>query len=112
MRHFVSEIARAPVATGDVDFFSSRATLEHFLDFEAAMSRMYSLTATGGAPPYTWSITGSLPGGLGLDSATGQISGTPDTAGASNFTAQVADSMAGSARGTGLRLETNTPARS
>ena len=35
------------------------------------------LTATGGAPPYSWSIDfGSLPGGLTLF-ATGSISGTP-----------------------------------
>ena len=36
----------------------------------------YALQATGGSPPYTWS-TSSLPPGLSLNSATGQISGTP-----------------------------------
>ena len=36
------------------------------------------LTATGGTPPYTWSIlSGSLPTGLSLDAKAGEISGTP-----------------------------------
>lgn len=34
------------------------------------------LTATGGVPPYTFNVIG-LPAGIGLDSATGAISGTP-----------------------------------
>src|SRR5690606_22871975 len=29
------------------------------------------LAASGGTAPYTWSVTGSLPGGLSLDGATG-----------------------------------------
>jgi hypothetical protein len=35
------------------------------------------LTATGGAQPYTWSVSPALPNGLGLDPNTGIISGTP-----------------------------------
>src|SRR5262249_48106340 len=50
-----------------------------------------TLTANGGTPPYTWSITGSLPGGLTLNATTGGIAGTPTAAGAFNFTVQVAD---------------------
>ncbi len=51
-----------------------------------------TLAATGGIPPYTWSvISGSLPDGLSLNSVTGELSGTPSTSGAFNFTAQVTD---------------------
>ena len=52
-----------------------------------------NLSVTGGAPPYTWSIIkGSLPAGLTLGANNGVISGTPTTAGTSNFTVQVGDS--------------------
>jgi fibronectin type 3 domain-containing protein len=51
------------------------------------------LAATGGLPPYTWSvIQGSLPAGLTLDANSGVISGTPTAPGTFNFTMQVSDS--------------------
>lgn len=52
-----------------------------------------SLGASGGVPPYTWSITsGSLPDGLQLNGSTGAIGGTPSSPATSTFTAQVSDS--------------------
>jgi hypothetical protein len=61
---------------------------------ETSAERSYSQTlhATGGVPPYTWSIaSGSLGTGLNL-SADGVISGTPVTAGTSVFVVRVTDS--------------------
>lgn len=55
------------------------------------------LAATGGAPPYTWSLAaGTLPAGLAL-TPDGTISGTPSTAGTYQFTVQVTDSTSASA---------------
>lgn len=52
-----------------------------------------TLTAAGGVPPYTWSVSsGALPAGLALNPSTGVISGTALTAGSSAFTPKVTDS--------------------
>ena len=49
------------------------------------------LTASGGTPPYTWSmVSGTLPAGLSL-SGTGTIAGTPTATGSFSFTVQVKD---------------------
>ena len=52
------------------------------------------LSATGGTPPYTWSLTsGTLPAGLMLNASTGALTGTPTQAVTSTaLTFQVADS--------------------
>jgi hypothetical protein len=52
-----------------------------------------AVAASGGTAPYAFSIVGgALPVGLALDPSLGQISGTPLTAGTSNFKVQVQDS--------------------
>ena len=52
------------------------------------------LAATGGTPPYTWSLTsGTLPAGLMLNASTGALTGTPtQTVTSTALTFQVADS--------------------
>jgi len=57
-----------------------------------------TLSASGGTPPYSWSlVSGALPAGLSL-SASGTISGSPTTTGTANFTVQVADSASQTAQ--------------
>jgi hypothetical protein len=61
--------------------------------FSGTVGLAYSqpFSATGGKPPYTWSMSGSS-GGLTLDPSAGILSGTPSTAGTFNITVQVTDS--------------------
>ena len=67
-----------------------------------------TLTAAGGAAPYTWSITGSLPAPLSLNPSNGQITGTPAAKGAATFTVTVTDSALNTAKQT-LTLTVVTP---
>ncbi len=68
-----------------------------------------TLGAAGGTPPYTWSLaSGTLPDGLSVDPNSGIISGTPTTAGNSQFTIQVADSQQNTAQAN-LQITINAP---
>ncbi len=66
-----------------------------------------SLAASGGLAPYSWTLqSGSLPGGLSLNSATGAIVGTPSATGTYSFTAQVQDAL-GQSSSRSLSLNVN-----
>jgi uncharacterized protein (TIGR03437 family) len=74
----------APVA------ISTAATLPPAIE---GLAYSQTLAATGGTPPYVWTVTsGSLPAGLAL-SSNGVISGIPSSAGAFQFTVQATDSF-------------------
>jgi alpha-tubulin suppressor-like RCC1 family protein/subtilisin family serine protease len=65
-----------------------------FLD-KAIVGSLYgqTLAASGGLPPYSWSVTsGVLPYGTALDAATGVVSGTPQYNGTYTFSVSVSDS--------------------
>ncbi|MFV8668357.1 putative Ig domain-containing protein [Ralstonia pseudosolanacearum] len=54
-----------------------------------------SVTASGGATPYTYAITsGALPAGLNLNTGTGALTGTPTAAGTFSFTVRGTDANA------------------
>jgi hypothetical protein len=52
-----------------------------------------TLTASGGTPPYVWSVvSGALPNGIALSPSAGVLSGTPTAAGSFTFSVGVSDS--------------------
>ena len=53
-----------------------------------------SVSGSGGAVPYTWSVSPALPSNLSLDPATGAITGTPTTAATTSHTFTLRDSSA------------------
>jgi sugar lactone lactonase YvrE len=80
---------------------------------QGAVGVAYSqaLIASGGAPPYIWSVTaGALPSGLALGGASGTLSGTPATPGAYTFTAQVTDTASATASATFAVTISQSPA--
>jgi hypothetical protein len=114
------QLSGIPTVAGDFTFrvrvtdFGSRSAQKEFsiTIFAPALSMIpavlpgavrglqYStrLTATGGIPPYTWSITGgALPTGLGIDPDSGTISGVAAASGTFLFTVTVRDQNSASA---------------
>jgi hypothetical protein len=67
------------------------------------------LSGSGGSTPYAWSASG-LPSGLGLNGATGAISGTPATAGNYSVAVTLTDSSGQTARAAfGITINPATP---
>ncbi|EZP39293.1 putative hemagglutinin-like protein [Janthinobacterium lividum] len=68
-----------------------------------------TIVASGGASPYGYVSSGSLPAGLSL-APNGTLSGTPTTAGAYSFTVTATDSSGGAGPYTGARAYSGTVA--
>ena len=69
-----------------------KITTSSLLDGTKGTSYSQTLAATQSQGTLTWAVTsGSLPTGLSLNSSTGVISGTPTTAGTSDFTVTASD---------------------
>jgi hypothetical protein len=63
---------------------------------EGTINRPYSasVSGSGGALPYTWSVSPALPANLSLDPATGAITGTPTTQGTTTHAFALRDTSA------------------
>ena len=65
-------------SSGSVSFSTTANTTAQNLTVNTAMTSFSPLTPSGGATPYTYSITsGTLPAGLSLNPSTGVVTGTP-----------------------------------
>src|SRR6266852_2390109 len=74
---------------------SPQITTSNLPSGQVQVAYQTTLAATGGTPPYTWSIaSGVLPTGLGLSASSGTISGAPTQAGSFPLTFQAKDSSA------------------
>ncbi len=69
-----------------------------------------AISASGTPGPFTFSVTsGALPPGLSLSSSTGQLSGTPTTAGSFNFTVAATDTGCSGSRSYTLTINDCAP---
>jgi alpha-tubulin suppressor-like RCC1 family protein len=84
----------APVAVTPTIQPALAITTASFSNAQTGVPYTTTLQASGGIPPYTWSVSsGSLPAGLTLNGSTGVISGTPTTPGTSSIPITVTDSL-------------------
>jgi hypothetical protein len=82
----VSKVVSIRITAGIV--FSQRYALG-----EEGIAYSSGISASGGTPPYMWTIaSGSLPTSLSINASTGIVSGTPSAAGVFNFTVRATDS--------------------
>jgi hypothetical protein len=87
--HFFTAAAAPPPP--DAGSGVTVAALSLPVGFDAIAYLPVSLTATGGAAPYTWTVSsGALPAGITLSPA-GALSGTPSVAGTYTFAVRAAD---------------------
>ena len=83
----------APVGPGGTDAEPPLITTTALPNAVVGLQYAESLSASGGAAPYIWTVSsGALPAGMELGASTGEIGGTPTSAGESSFTVQITGS--------------------
>ncbi|MEX2261450.1 MAG: putative Ig domain-containing protein [Bryobacteraceae bacterium] len=60
----------------------------------AGLPYLFTFRGAGGVPPYSWSIESGLPEGVSLGAVTGELAGTPKSAGDFTFTVVLRDHAA------------------
>lgn len=85
------QLFHGPAGTATVG--TARITTTSLPSGSLGVAYLASLSATGGTPPYFWSLSsGSLPSGVSL-TPSGSLDGTPRASGTSTFTVAVEDSQ-------------------
>lgn len=74
-------VQTGPFIASEKDLMPLRILTAALTDGEVGSSYFSYLSATGGLPPYRWTLKGSLPSGLTFDSSSGLLSGTPSVNG-------------------------------
>ena len=83
----------APPGTNPQNPSAIKITTSSLVTGTVGMAYSENPQASGGIPPYTWSVSaGALPTGISLAAATGALTGTPAVSGTSSFTLQARDS--------------------
>ena len=94
----VSESAAVTIASGTGSGLLTITTAGALPGASVGQSYSATLAASGGSPPYQWSAGQGIPAGIALNPTSGNLSGTPTTAGAFSFQVQVTDSAHNSAQ--------------
>jgi Leucine-rich repeat (LRR) protein len=99
---FTFTVTAAPTAPAVADPGNKTATVGTALT-------PFTVSATGGVPPFTWSATG-LPAGLSIAPSSGAVSGTPTAQGTATVTVTATDSGSRTGSTTFTISVTNAPA--
>ena len=94
MRAFLLASLSALLLAAAAEAQSLEITTSSLPDANAGIAYSAPVAAANGTTPYAWSVAeGSLPGGLALDSGSGELSGTATLAETRSFVIEVTDAQ-------------------